>query len=71
MIASALLIFYGLALVAGSEFTYTEVKWLGIAEILLGLIALCIPAYGLLLWAIGFGLLHILYGSIMYFKYER
>jgi hypothetical protein len=70
-VASACLIFYGLALVAGSQFTFTEVKWLGIGEILLGLLALILPGHGLLLWAIGFGLLHILYGSIMHFKYER
>lgn len=70
-IAPACLIFYGLALFAGGQYTYNEVKWLGIVEILLGLVALTIPAYGLLLWAIGFGLLHIIYGSIMHFKYER
>jgi len=71
IIASACLIFYGLALVAGSQFTFNEVKWLGMCEILLGLGALFLTEYGLIFWAIGFGLLHILYGSIMYFKYER
>ncbi|MEJ7778815.1 MAG: hypothetical protein WKF68_04420 [Daejeonella sp.] len=70
-IASACLIFYGLALVAGSHYTYTDIKWLGICEILLGLAALILPAYGLILWTTGFGLLHILYGSIMHFKYDR
>ena len=70
-IASACLVFYGLALVAGSHYTYTDIKWLGICEILLGLLALIIPGYGLILWTIGFGLLHILYGSIMHFKYDR
>lgn len=70
-IASGCLIFYGLALVAGSQYTLSEVKWLGIGEILLGLLALIMPGYGLLLWAIGFGALHILYGTIMHFKYER
>lgn len=70
-IAAASLIFYGLALVAASQYTFNEVKWLGICEILLGLLALILPGDGLILWAIGFGLLHILYGSIMHFKYER
>ncbi len=70
-IASACLIFYGLSLVAGSQYTFSEVKWLGICEIVLGLIALFLPGNSLILWALGFGLLHILYGSIMYFKYER
>jgi hypothetical protein len=65
------LIFYGLALVGASSFTFKDVQYLGILEIILGLVAACIPGYGLLFWAIGFGLLHIIYGSIMYFKYDR
>jgi predicted lysophospholipase L1 biosynthesis ABC-type transport system permease subunit len=71
MIASACLIFYGLALVSGSHYTFSDVRWLGAFEIVLGLIALCFPAYGLAVWAIGFGLLNILYGSIMHFKYDQ
>jgi hypothetical protein len=71
IIAPACLIFYGLALFAGGQYTYNEVRWLGIGEILLGLLATALPVYGLLFWAIGFGLLHIIYGSIMHFKYER
>lgn len=70
-IAPASLIFYGLALVAGGEFTFSDIKWLGIGEILLGLLALFIPEHGLLLWAVGFGILHIIYGVIMHYKYER
>jgi len=70
-IASASLIFYGLSLVAGSQYTYDDVKWLGIGEIILGLLALLSPGYGLIFWAIGFGVLHIIYGAIMHFKYER
>ncbi len=70
-ISSASLVFYGLALVAGSQFTFIDVKWLGIAEIILGLLAMLIPGHGLIIWAIGFGFLHILYGIIMHFKYER
>ncbi len=71
MIAAACLIFYGLALVAGSHYTYSDVKWLGIFEILLGLVALALPLYGLVIWAVGFGILNILYGSIMHFKYDQ
>ena len=70
-ISSASLLFYGLALVAGSQFTLSDVRWLGIGEILLGLLALVMPHYSVILWTIGFGVLHILYGIIMYFKYER
>jgi len=71
IIASASLIFYGLALVAGSNYTFSDVKWLGIFEIILGLLASLLPGYGLIFWSIGFGVLHILYGSIMHFKYDR
>ncbi|RKE52536.1 hypothetical protein [Sphingobacterium detergens] len=70
LIAGILLIFYGLALAAGSIYTFTEVKWLGILEICLGLIAVCLPDHGLMLWGLGFGVLHIIYGFIVYKKYE-
>ena len=71
IIASACLIFYGLALVAASHYTVTDVKWLGLCEIILGLLAALFPGYGIVFWVIGFGLLHILYGSIMHFKYNQ
>jgi hypothetical protein len=71
LVAFGCLTFYGLALVAASQYTYNEVKWLGICQIVLGLLALIYPAQGLLLWTLGFSLLHILYGSIMHFKYDR
>jgi hypothetical protein len=71
LIAFACLTFYGLALVAASQFTYNEVKWLGICEIILGLAALIFQEQGLILWTLGFSLLHILYGSIMHIKYDR
>ena len=71
IVASTSLIFYGLSLVGAGNFTFTMVKYLGLCEIILGLIAACIPGYGLLFWAIGFGVLHIVYGSIMYLKYDK
>ncbi|GAB3499571.1 hypothetical protein GCM10027341_23160 [Spirosoma knui] len=67
----ATLIFYGLALVNGSRHTLRDVESLGYCEIVLGLISLFLPGYNLLVWAIGFGILHIAYGLAMYFKYER
>ena len=69
--APAMLVFYGLALIGASNFTFTDIKFLGICEIILGLIAACVPGYGLAFWAIGFGILHIVYGSVMYLKYDR
>ncbi|MBS1524148.1 MAG: hypothetical protein JST19_00780 [Bacteroidetes bacterium] len=70
-IIPSMLIFYGLSLVSASNFTFGEVKYLGLLEIVLGLIAACLPGYGLLFWALGFGVLHIIYGSLMYFKYDK
>jgi hypothetical protein len=65
------LLFYGLALVHGSQFTFDEVRYLGFCEIILGLLASLLPGYGLLFWAIGFGVLHIAYGAFMYYKHEQ
>ena len=71
IVAPTSLIFYGLALMAAGNFTFSDVRVLGISEIILGLITACLPGYGLLLWAIGFGVLHIVYGWVMYIKYDR
>jgi hypothetical protein len=68
--APASLVFYGLALIQGSTNTVDEVRYLGFSEIILGLISAMVPGYGLLFWAIGFGILHIIYGVIMYNKYD-
>jgi hypothetical protein len=65
------LLFYGLALVNASRFTYPEVFYMGISEIGIGCIALFLTGYSLIFWAIGFGLLHIFYGLTMYNRYER
>lgn len=70
-VAPACLIFYGIALVNGSKYTLTDVRYLGILEIVLGLINTQFVGFGLYFWAIGFGVLHIIYGVIMWWKYER
>jgi len=71
LIAPATLVFYGLALLNASKFTLFEIRYLGITEIILGLIAMAIPGYSLIFWSLGFGILHIVYGAVMYFRYER
>lgn len=70
MVASAMLIFYGLALINASARTYKDIRILGLSEIVLGLLAGVFIYNGLLFWTIGFGLLHIVYGAVMYFKYD-
>jgi len=71
MVASAMLIFYGLSLVNAGKFTFGEIHYLGLTEIFLGILAGIFISYGLLLWTIGFGLMHIVYGTVMYYRYER
>lgn len=71
LIAPGCLIFYGLALINASKYTLDEVRYLGYAQILLGLINLWKVGYGLYFWALGFGVLHIMYGIAMWYKYER
>ncbi|MFI5171134.1 MAG: hypothetical protein ACHQFW_02030 [Chitinophagales bacterium] len=71
LIAPATLVFYGLALLNASKFTLHEIRYLGITEIILGLIAMATPGYSLIFWSLGFGVLHIIYGAVMYFRYER
>lgn len=65
---SLMLIFYGLALVNASKYTLGNIKYLGYAEIVLGLICAAFPGYGFWFWVMGFGVFHIIYGSWMYVK---
>ena len=71
LLAPLTLIFYGLALYNASKFTYEEVRSLGIIQMTLGLTSAYFVEYGLLLWAVGFGVAHIAYGTYMHLKYER
>ncbi|KIA85195.1 hypothetical protein [Flavobacterium sp. AED] len=70
LIAPTTLLFYGLALINAEKYTFSDIKYLGICEIVLGSISLFYLGYGLIFWAIGFGILHILYGLIMFKKYK-
>jgi hypothetical protein len=70
-VASATLIFYGLGLLNASHFTLSDIRYLGFGQLILGLFAGFFPDYGLLLWTLGFGFLHIIYGTLMYLKYDR
>jgi len=71
LVAPSTLLFYGLAIYSASKFTYDEVKILGFIEIGLGLISAYFVEYGLLIWALGFGVVHIIYGIYMYYRYEK
>jgi hypothetical protein len=71
LVAPACLLFYGLGLINGSKYTLSEIKYLGYCQLVLGLLNLWLPFYGLYFWTIGFGVLHIVYGVVMWNKYER
>jgi len=66
-----MLIFYGLALVNASKYSIGNIQYLGFIQIILGLIGALAPGYGFWLWVLGFGVMHIIYGSWMYFKYDK
>ena len=65
------LIFYGLALFSASKFTYHEVRYLGVIQMILGLLGAAVIHYGLLFWVLGFGVAHVIFGIYLHFRYER
>jgi hypothetical protein len=71
LIAPFTLLFYGLALYNASKYTYEEVRSLGLIEMGLGLVSSYFVGYGLLFWALGFGVVHIFYGIYMHYRYEK
>jgi len=71
LVAPATLIFYGLACVNAAKYTFGDVRYLGITNIVIGLIATQFVGFGLYFWALGFGVLHIFYGTLMHIKYDR
>ena len=71
LMAPSMLIFYGLSLVNASHKTLSDVRYLGYCQVILGCLNLLLIGFGFLFWCLGFGVLHIVYGSIIYFKYER
>lgn len=74
LIGASTLLFYGLALLNASKYVHVEIKYLALFQMTLGLLSAWFatePIISLYFWGFGFGILHIVYGTIMYFKYER
>lgn len=71
LIVPVMLLFYGIALFTAGNYTIKEVKSMGIVQMGLGLLSAWFIEYGLLIWTVGFGVVHIIYGVYMHFRYER
>jgi len=71
LVFPSMLVYYGLALVNAGKFTFGEIHYLGLTQIVLGILAAVFINYGLLLWTLGFGLMHIVYGTVMFYRHER
>ena len=69
--AALMLIFYGLALINASKYSLGDIRYLGFTELILGLICALMPSYGFWFWVVGFGFMHIIYGTWMHFKYDK
>lgn len=70
-LAPVTLIFYALGLISASHFTISDIKYLGYGQLILGIISAFVPEFGLIVWTLGFGVLHIVYGTLMHLKYDR
>jgi len=70
-ITTIMLCFYGLALISVSRYTFNDILYLGCWMLFLGMVNSFFTQYSLIFWTLGFGILHISYGVLMYFKYER
>jgi hypothetical protein len=71
LIVPSLLIFYGLALVNVSRLSFNVIRNLGLMEVILGFILCFMPGYALLFFFTGFGVLHVVYGLFVHFKYDK
>ena len=70
MTAASSLIFYGVAMMSAGKFTFGEIHWLGVLEVVTGLACLLLPQYTIIIWAVGFGVIHICYGFFMHLRYR-
>ena len=70
-ILPSMLIFYGMALLNASKYSIEDIRYLGLIEMFLGLSAMFLLDQALIIWGFGFGILHMIYGVILYNKYEK
>ncbi len=68
--AASTLIFYGVAMMSAGKFTFGEIHWLGALEVVTGLVCILLPQWTIVIWAAGFGVIHICYGLFMHLRYK-
>ena len=68
--AASTLIFYGVAMMSVGKFTFGEIHWLGALEVVTGLVCILLPQWTIIIWAAGFGVIHICYGLFMHLRYK-
>ena len=69
--SSIMLLFYGLALVNSSHYTYPILRYLGYAELILGIIDCFTMSHALLFWFLGFSVMHVVFGIAYVLMFER
>lgn len=69
--SSIMLMFYGLALINCSHYTYPILRWLGYTELVIGIIDCFTMSHALLFWFLGFSVAHILFGIIYVLMFDR
>ena len=64
------LVLYGICLLSASKFTFRQMRNLALVEMVIGITGLYFPDAGIICWALGFGVAHIIFGLWMnrYFK---
>lgn len=77
IVVPATLLFYGMALLNASKYVHVDIKYLAVSQMILGLAAFATLEYSydgamrmLIYWGLGFGVLHIFYGAIIYYRYD-
>lgn len=71
LLSGTMLVFYGLACISGSKYTFGDIRYLGYLFLVCGLAAFGMPQHSLLCWVTGFGAIHVVYGCIMFYRYDR
>ncbi len=73
LIPGFMLVFYGLAVVLISPiaFKISITKYLGYAEIVIGVAALAFSSFGMMFWTIGFCILHLIWGIWFKIWFDR